>query len=88
MPAFSPAASLSALLLLAALAACTQDKPYYLTDPLAPPGSTPEQIRAFCTRLGDEAADWNEVSDDPVGSRQRAAYAAFAACMARHDIRP
>jgi predicted small lipoprotein YifL len=81
-------ASFLALVLLASLAGCTQDKPYYLTDPMAPPGSTPEQIRAFCTRLSDEAADWNEVSDDPVGSRQRAAYATFGACMARHNIRP
>jgi hypothetical protein len=55
---------------------------------MAPAGSTPDQIRAFCTRLSDEAANWFEVTDDPVGSRQRAANQSFAACMARHNIRP
>jgi hypothetical protein len=70
------------------LAFCDRDKPYYLSNPMAPAGSTPEQIRAFCTRLGDEAADWNYVSADPTGPSYRARDATFAACMARHNLRP
>lgn len=69
------------------LAFCDEEKPYYLTNPMAPAGSTPEQIRAFCTRLGDEAADWNYTSADPTGPSYRARDATFAACMARHDLR-
>jgi hypothetical protein len=88
MTAVTRGPSLPLLAVLVALAGCTQDKPYFLTDPMAPAGSTPDQIRAFCTRLGDEAADWKEVTDDPVGSRTRAANETFAACMARHNIRP
>jgi hypothetical protein len=88
MAARASAAPLCALFLAVALAGCAQDKPYFLTDPMAPAGSTPDQIRAFCTRLGDEAANWREVTEDLVGSRQRAATQTFAACMARHNIRP
>ena len=88
MAAARSAAPLRALVLVAALAGCAQDKPYFLTEPMAPAGSTPDQIRAFCTRLSDEAANWFEVTEDPVGSRQRAANQSFAACMARHNIRP
>ena len=79
---------LRALVLVATLAGCAQDKPYFLTEPMAPAGSTPDQIRAFGTRLSDEAANWLEVTEDPVGSRLRAANDSFAACMARHNIRP
>jgi hypothetical protein len=80
------------LLVLAAtlplLAFCDREKPYYLTNPMAPAGSTPEQIRAFCTKLGEEAADWNYTSADPTGPSNRARDATFAACMARHNLRP
>jgi hypothetical protein len=73
---------------LATLGACDQDKPRFLTDVMAPAGSTPEQIRTFCTQLGDEAANWNYVSGDPIGPSMRARDRTFAACMARHHITP
>ena len=78
------------LLLAAALAAllagCDTAKPRFLTDAMAPSGSTPEQIRAFCTELGDEAGDWNQVAGDPIGPSLRAARDTFARCMARHHL--
>ena len=81
------AAALMALGVAAALvAACNAaDKPRYLTNPMAPAGSTPEQIRAFCTQLGEEAASWNFVSADPLGPSLRARDQTYAACMARHN---
>ena len=71
---------------LAALGACSGDKPRYLTDVMAPPGSTPDQIRTFCTTLGDEAAYWNDAA--PQGPSRRARDDTFARCMARHHITP
>jgi len=73
---------------VALLALCDREMPYYLTNPMAPAGSTPEQIRMFCTQLGDQAADWNYTSADPTGPSYRARDATFAACMARHNLRP
>jgi hypothetical protein len=73
---------------LAGLAACTGSQPRFLTDPMAPPGSTPEQIRVFCTQLGDEAANWNFVCDDPLARSLRWRDRIFAECMARHHITP
>jgi hypothetical protein len=77
-----------ALALCGALAACDTAKPRFLTDPMAPSGSTPEQIRTFCTQLGDEAGDWNQVAGDPIGPVLRARNDTFARCMARHNIKP
>jgi hypothetical protein len=82
-PALLLAAGVAAL-----LAGCDSEKPRFLTDAMAPPGSTPEQIRAFCTQLGDEAADWNQVGGDPIGPSLRAARDTFARCMARHHLNP
>ena len=82
------AAALVLLGALALLGACTDSKPRYLTDPLAPPGSTPAQIRVFCTELGQEAGDWNYVSEDPLGPSLRARDKTFAECMARHHQTP
>jgi hypothetical protein len=73
---------------LALLGACGDGKPRYLTDVMAPPGSTPDQIRFFCTQLGDEAANYNFSGEDPVARSLRARDSAFAACMARHHITP
>jgi hypothetical protein len=73
---------------LAGFGACSETKPRFLTDAMAPPGSTPEQIRAFCTQLGQEASDWNFVAGDPLGPSLRARDQTFAACMARHHITP
>jgi hypothetical protein len=82
-----PAALILAGALLA-LGACSGDKPRFLTDVMAPAGSTPEQIRTFCTTLGDEAADYNFLGDDPLARSLRARDQTFAACMARHHIAP
>ena len=85
------ATTLAALLVVALLGACNAgggNQPRYLTDPMAPPGSTPEQIRAYCTKLGDEAADYNFVSEDPLGPSLRARNATFAECMARNNQTP
>ena len=71
---------------LAGFGACSENKPRFLTDVMAPAGSTPEQIRAFCTELGQEASDWNFVAGDPLGPSLRARDRTFAACMARHHI--
>ena len=79
------ASALLALGVVALLGACDSGKPRFLTDAMAPAGSTPEQIRAFCTTLGDEAADWNFVAGDPLGPSLRARNQTFAACMARHN---
>lgn len=73
---------------LALLGACNEGKPRYLTDPMAPPGSTPAQIRVFCTELGQEAGDWNYVSEDPLGPSLRARDKTFAECMARNHQTP
>jgi hypothetical protein len=92
MPATTRRSGLPAALVLAgalaALGACSADKPRFLTDVMAPPGSTPDQIRTFCTTLGDEAADYNFIGDDPLARSLRARDQAFAACMARHHIAP
>ena len=56
--------------------------------PMAPPGSTPDQIRFFCTQLSDQAAADVGFPPDYVEARQRAADRTFAACMARHNVRP
>jgi hypothetical protein len=82
------AISLAVIAVLAALAGCDGGKPEYLTNPMAPAGSTPDQVRAFCTRLGDQAANWNYVSQDPSGPSLRARDQTFGSCMARHNIRP
>jgi hypothetical protein len=79
------AAALLALGIAALLGGCAEGKPRFLTDAMAPSGSTPEQIRVFCTTLGDEAADWNFVSRDPLGPSLRARDQTYAACMARHN---
>jgi hypothetical protein len=86
MRAASSMSRFAAVLALAALVACSGDKPRYLADVMAPPGSTPDQVRAFCTQLGDEAANWNDVA--PLGPSRRARDDAFARCMARHHIAP
>lgn len=62
------------------------DKPEFLKNPMAPEGSTPEQVRAFCTDIADQAGNWQQNAQDPVGSRMEASNEAFAACMARHDV--
>lgn len=71
-----------------ALSGCQGEKPAFMSDPMAPPGSTPDQVRAFCTGVADQAANWLQNSEDPIGSRLRASNEAFAACMARHNVRP
>jgi hypothetical protein len=80
-----PAPALLALGVIVLLAGCAAGKPRYLTDAMAPAGSTPEQIRAFCTQLGEEAADYNFVAGDPLGPSLRARDAAYVACMRRHN---
>jgi hypothetical protein len=82
-PALLLAAGVAAL-----LAGCDTAKPRFMTDVMAPSGSTPEQIRAFCTQLGDEAANWNQVAGDPIGPSLRARNETFARCMARHQLTP
>jgi hypothetical protein len=79
---------LLAAFVAALLAGCDTDKPRFMTDAMAQAGSTPEQVRAFCTRLGDEAADWNQVAGDPIGPSLRASRDVFARCMARHHVAP
>jgi hypothetical protein len=74
---------------LAGLVACDGGaKPRFMTDVMAPAGSTPDQIRAFCTQLGDEAASWNFAGSDPLARSLRARDNTFAACMARHHVTP
>lgn len=53
-----------------------------------PPGTDPDKIRFFCTQEGDRAAGLVGFPPDYVAKRQRAAEDAFAACMARHNVRP
>ncbi|MGE5148050.1 MAG: hypothetical protein ACM3N5_14960, partial [Candidatus Eiseniibacteriota bacterium] len=60
----------------------------YLTDVMAPPGSTPDQIRFFCTTLGDEAASDNFSGEDPLARSLRVRDRVFADCMARHHVTP
>jgi hypothetical protein len=79
------ASALLALGVVALLGGCDSGKPRFLTDAMAPSGSTPDQIRTFCTQLGDEAGDWNEVAGDPLGPSLRARDQTYAACMARHN---
>ena len=55
---------------------------------LAPAGSTPDQIRFFCTQESDRAAAYVGFPPDYVAQRQRAADATFAACMARNHVQP
>ncbi|HEX7006485.1 MAG TPA: hypothetical protein VF274_05065 [Alphaproteobacteria bacterium] len=71
---------------IAVLAACN-DGPAP-PPAMAPAGSTPEQIRFFCTQESERAAASVGFPPDYVAARQRAANAAFADCMARHNIRP
>jgi hypothetical protein len=73
---------------LATLGACSDSRPTYMTDVMAPPGSTPDQIRTFCTKLGDEAASYNFAGSDPLARSLRARDSTFAACMARHNVTP
>jgi hypothetical protein len=85
------AAALVVSAALVQLGACDENnrnKPRFLTDAMAPAGSTPEQIRAFCTELGQEAANWNFVAAEPLGPSLRARDRTFAACMARHHVTP
>ena len=67
-----PVSALAALGVVALLGACSAGQPRYMTDAMAPAGSTPDQIRVFCTQLGEEAADYNFVSGDPLGPSLRA----------------
>jgi hypothetical protein len=55
---------------------------------MAAAGSTAEQIRFFCTQEADRAAGLVGYPPDYVAARQRAANAAFAACMERHNVKP
>jgi hypothetical protein len=53
-----------------------------------PAGTDPGKIRFFCTEESDRAAGLVGYPPNYVEERQRAADRAFAACMARHNIRP
>ena len=77
---------MAAPVVVAVLAAC-DDRPAP-PPPMAPAGSTPDQIRFFCTQESERAASRVGFPPDYVAARQRAANAAFADCMARHNIRP
>jgi hypothetical protein len=84
--ALPPASAWLAPLALLLLAAC--DGGPAAQAATAPPGSTPDQIRFFCTQESDRAAAFVGFPQDFVAARLRAANAAFASCMARHNIRP
>lgn len=56
--------------------------------PMAPAGSTPDQVRFFCTQLSEKAATDVGFPPDYIAARQRAADATFAACMARNNVKP
>ena len=81
-----PASAWFAPLALALLVAC--DGGPAAQAAMAPAGSTPDQIRFFCTQESDRAAAFVGFPEDFVAARLRAANEAFAACMARHNIRP
>jgi len=88
MGAYRLAAGLVLASALTGLVGCDTEKPRFMTDVMAPAGSTPEQVRVFCTQLGDEAASWNFAGSDPLARSLRARDNTFAACMARHHITP
>jgi len=73
-------------LMLIALAACADGgaRPAQTL----PPGTDPDKVRLFCTQEGDRAAAWVGYPPDYVARRKLAAEDAFAACMARHNVRP
>jgi hypothetical protein len=73
-------------LLLLCLSACGGGPPDFAE--LAPAGSTPDQVRFFCTQESDRAAAFVGFPPDFVAQRLRAANAAFAACMARNNVQP
>ena len=75
-----------ASLMAIALAAC--DGGPAPEPPLAPAGSTPEQVRFFCTQLSEKAAVDVGFPPDYIEQRRRAADATFAACMARNNVQP
>jgi hypothetical protein len=55
---------------------------------MAPAGSTPDQIRQFCTNLATTTAD--KAFANPAASTQRAnaATTIFRNCMQRHNLTP
>ncbi|HVO17133.1 MAG TPA: hypothetical protein VMV26_18070 [Alphaproteobacteria bacterium] len=76
----------AAPLALIALAACADAG----AEPVQtlPPGTDPDKVRFFCTQEGDRAAGLVGYPPDYVAKRRRAAEDAFAACMARHNVKP
>jgi hypothetical protein len=72
-------------LVLVGVAACAAEPQPAET---LPAGTDPDKIRFFCTQESDRAAGFVGYPPDYLAQRRRAADDAFAACMARHNVRP
>jgi hypothetical protein len=72
-------------LVLVGMAACASEPQQ--TETL-PPGTDPDKIRYFCTQEAIRAGAFVGYPQDFVAARRRAEDETFAACMARHNVRP
>jgi hypothetical protein len=73
-------------LALVALAACASGSAQRAET--LPPGTDPDKVRTYCTDEAIRAGADVGFPKDYVAARTRAQNEAFAACMARNNVRP